>query len=201
MTKRLLHVGAQKWPKHSEILEIFCGRGNGLKALASLGFTNLRGVDLSADLLQLYDGDAQLFVGDCRDIRLPDASVDIVVVQGGLHHLTDLPGDLERTFGEIRRLLRPSGRFVMIEPWLTPFLRLVHTAVQNAIVRRSWSKLAALNTMIQCEKVTYFNWLSRKEEILRLLHANFRPARECIGWGKIAFVGTLVTNDLHTSPN
>jgi len=199
MTRRLLRAGAQSWPKHSDILEIFCGRGNGLKALASLGFTNLRGVDLSAELLQLYEGEAQLFVGDCRDIRLSDSSVDIVIVQGGLHHLPDLPGDLQRTFSEIRRLLRPAGRFVMVEPWLTPFLRVVHTALQSALLRRRWSKLAALNTMIQCERVTYFNWLSHKEEILRLLHANFRPARESIGWGKIAFVGTPVPND-HYDP-
>ena len=92
--KRLRSLGAAQWPRESRILELCCGRGNGLTALASLGFTSLNGVDLSEELLQRYDGTANLYVGDCRDLKLADRSIDIVIVQGGLHHLPDLPGDL-----------------------------------------------------------------------------------------------------------
>ena len=45
--RRLVSVGAVNWPRESAIVELFCGRGNGLKALASLGFQSLSGVDLS----------------------------------------------------------------------------------------------------------------------------------------------------------
>src|SRR4051812_45196150 len=62
MRARLIRAGAESWPKDSQIAELFCGRGNGLKALSSLGFTNVRGVDLSLDLLTQYDGDFQLCV-------------------------------------------------------------------------------------------------------------------------------------------
>ena len=45
---RLNRIGASQWPRDARIAELFCGRGNGLRALATLGFTNLEGVDLSA---------------------------------------------------------------------------------------------------------------------------------------------------------
>ena len=80
--KRLLGLGALQWPRDSRILELFCGRGNGLRALASLGFTCLSGVDLSETLLKGYDGPADLYVGDCRYLKLSDGSIDIVIVQG-----------------------------------------------------------------------------------------------------------------------
>jgi ubiquinone/menaquinone biosynthesis C-methylase UbiE len=194
MRDRLVNAGAQNWPKDSDIVELFCGRGNGLKALASLGFTNVRGVDLSQDLLETYDGEARLFVGDCRELKLADRTVDVVIIQGGLHHLPELPGDLDRTFREIRRVLKAEGRFMMVEPWLTPFLQFVHAMGRISFFRKLWPKLDALATMIEREQKTYDNWLGRPQEILGLLHANFEPERESIAWGKIAFVGQPKAN-------
>ncbi|MGH9741336.1 MAG: hypothetical protein ACRD51_03190, partial [Candidatus Acidiferrum sp.] len=42
---RLTRLGAAEWPRDAEIVELFCGRGSGLLALARLGFTHLEGVD------------------------------------------------------------------------------------------------------------------------------------------------------------
>jgi hypothetical protein len=50
-TRRLNKLGAANWPRDADIVELFCGRGNGLHALSQLGFTRLEGVDLSADEL------------------------------------------------------------------------------------------------------------------------------------------------------
>jgi SAM-dependent methyltransferase len=194
MRRRLIKARALDWAADAEILELFCGRGNGLKALASLGFTNISGVDLSADLLQTYDGNARLYVGDCRELKLPNCSVDIVIVQGGLHHLPALPDDLERTFREIRRVLRSEGRFMMVEPWLTPFLRIVHVAARFNLLRYLWPKLDALATMIEREQKTYENWLRSPEEILGLLRAHFQPECKAIEWGKVMFVGKPLSN-------
>jgi ubiquinone/menaquinone biosynthesis C-methylase UbiE len=191
--KRLRSLGAAQWPRESRILELCCGRGNGLTALASLGFTSLNGVDLSEELLQRYEGTANLYVGDCRDLKLADRSIDIVIVQGGLHHLPDLPGDLELTLREVRRVLRRDGWFVIVEPWNTPFLRVVHAFCAVSLVRHQWKKLDALATMIERERATYESWLSRGEEILRLLRVHFRTERETVAWGKLAFVGRVLT--------
>ena len=187
--RRLVSLGALNWPRESTIVELFCGRGNGLKALASLGFQSLSGVDLSESLLGKFDGQARLYVGDCRDLKFSDRSIDVVVVQGGLHHLPDLPRDLEKTLLEICRVLRSSGRVVLVEPWNTTFLRLVHGFCNLSIARRAWGKLDALATMIDRERTTYERWLGQPDRIRQLLGTHFVPEQQRIAWGKLTFVG------------
>ena len=58
--ERLRHLGAGEWPRDSRILELFCGRANGLVALHRMGFTRLTGGDLSTALLSEYDGPGAL---------------------------------------------------------------------------------------------------------------------------------------------
>ena len=187
--KRLVKLGALNWPRDSVVVELFCGRGNGLKTLTALGFQSLSGVDLSETLLRKYEGPARLFLGDCRVLKFPDRSIHVVVVQGGLHHLPDLPADLEKTLREIQRVLRPAGRIVLVEPWNTPFLRMVHWGCNRAMARRCWGKLDALATMIERERATYENWLGRPQQILDLLQSHFVPEQQSISWGKLGFVG------------
>jgi ubiquinone/menaquinone biosynthesis C-methylase UbiE len=170
------------------VVELFCGRGNGLAALARLGFTRLEGVDLSPSLLAQYRGQARCYVADCRALPFPDASRDVLVVQGGLHHLQSLPDDLVRTLDETRRVLRPGGRIVVVEPWLTPFLSFVHAMCEVRLARRMWAKLDALATMNEIERPTYMAWLERPQEILALLRERFVPAvcrqtwESCSSW-------------------
>ena len=188
-TRRLQRLGAERWPKESRVVELFCGRGNGLHALAQLGFRHIEGVDLSPRLLAEYKGDAKCYAHDCRELPFQDASKDAAIVQGGLHHLPTLPGDLERVFSELRRVVRPEGHVVFVEPWLTPFLRLAHKVSETRFARRFSVKLDALATMIENERQTYENWLSRPQEILGLVHCYFRVEQESIAWGKWSFVG------------
>ncbi|HLB78499.1 MAG TPA: class I SAM-dependent methyltransferase, partial [Candidatus Dormibacteraeota bacterium] len=94
-TARLVALGARAWPRQAQVVELFCGRGNGLRALERLGFRQLAGIDLSPTLVAQYSGPADCVVGDCRALPYEDESNDIVIVQGGLHHLHKLPDDLE----------------------------------------------------------------------------------------------------------
>ena len=98
----------------------------GLHALTRLGFHHVEGVDLSSSLALRYAGPARIHVADCRRLPFVDSSKDIVVVQGGLHHLQELPADLRQTLAEAHRVLRDGGLFLTVEPWSTPFLRFVH---------------------------------------------------------------------------
>ena len=180
---------ASAMPKLSEL---FCGRGNGLHALQRLGFTRFEGVDLSAHLLAQYHGDAKCIVADCRKLRFADRSKDFLIVQGGLHHLPTLPGDLDQTFQQMHRVLRKDGRVVLVEPWQTPFLRIAHLACANAVARRISNKVDALATMIHYERRTYKQWLSQPEMILKLARKYFSPEQEHIAWGKWSFVGAPV---------
>ncbi|MGB2901716.1 MAG: class I SAM-dependent methyltransferase [Candidatus Acidiferrum sp.] len=186
---RLQKLGAAQWPRNAEIVELFCGRGNGLNALERLGFTHVEGVDLSPRLIAQYRGSAKCFVGDCRQLPFADRSKDVLIVQGGLHHLPALPEDLEKTFSEMQRVLRKEGRVVFVEPWLTPFLRFVHAVSENSLARRLSNKIDALATMIQFERRTYEQWLTHPDLIRKLAHAHFSPAHESFEWGKWNFVG------------
>jgi len=186
---RLQKLGAALWPQDSEIVELFCGRGNGLTALERLGFTRLEGVDLSPRLITEYRGPAKCFVADCRRLPFTDRSKDVLIVQGGLHHLNKLPDDLEQAFAEMQRVLRRDGRVVFVEPWLTPFLKFVHAVSKNPLARRLSSKLDALATMIQFERRTYNQWLSQSGLITQLARKCFVPLHESLAWGKWNFVG------------
>ena len=188
-TERLRRLGVSEWPRDTNVVELFCGRGNGLHALARLGFLNIEGVDLSPRLLAEYTGEARCTAGDCRELPFADKSKDAAIVQGGLHHLPVLPDDLERVFAELRRVLRSEGRVVFVEPWRTPFLRFVHLVAENPLARRVSVKLDALATMIDHERETYENWLGRPQEISKLVRRYFQPEHELFAWGKWNFVG------------
>lgn len=188
-TRRLKSINAPGWPRDSEIVEIFCGRGNGLVALAKMGFYRLEGVDLSPTLLAQYVGPAKTYIADCRTLPFLDAAKDIVIVQGGLHHLPLIPADLKRTIAETRRVLRPTGRMVIVEPWLTPFLRLAHAICQNPVARRAWGKLNAMATMVEHEGRTYEQWLNAPGPIMEVLEQYYHPEISRLAWGKLIFVG------------
>jgi SAM-dependent methyltransferase len=187
-TRRLRRLGCGGWSREAQVVELFCGRGNGLHALQRLGFRQVEGVDLSPTLAAQYQGAGRVHVGDCRQLPLDDASRDIAIVQGGLHHLPSLE-DLSHTLAEASRILRPGGRFVAVEPWLTPFLRLTHALCEVTLVRRCAAKVDALAVMIEHERSTYERWLGQPQAILDSLRTRFETERCRIAWGKLVFVG------------
>lgn len=188
--RRLRGFGLDRRPKSLRVVELFCGRGGGLVALEKLGFSNIEGVDLSESLLQQYRGPATLHLADCRELPLGNASFDAVIVHGGLHHLPRLPADLEAVLGEVQRILHPQGVFYFVEPWLTPFLRFVHTVVEHPWIRKVYTQGDALAVMIERERVTYEQWLGQPDCVREMLRRYFVVRQEKTRWGKLAFAGT-----------
>ncbi len=187
--QRFRWFGLASLPKDANIAEIFCGRGNGLVALTRMGFHNLQGFDLSDELLHQYCGPAQLHLADCRRLPMPAQFFDAVVVQGGLHHLPTLPGDLTSVCEEVHRVLKPGGRFYIVEPWMTPFLSVVHRIVNIPLVRRCWGKADALAEMNYRERETYDRWLAMPDAILKVVEASFQTERKSVAWGKLKWIG------------
>ena len=104
----------------------------------------------------------------------------MLIVQGGLHHLPTLPESLAQTLEEMHRLTRKEGRLIVVEPWLTPFLRLVHWTLGVPLERCHPRKLEALASLIEYERNTYEQWLKQPELILDLSHKYFSPVHESL---------------------
>ena len=186
---RLKFMGAMKWPRNARIVELFCGRGSGLRALHQLGFREVEGIDLSPSLAAEYAGPGKILVGDCRRLPFEKASKDILIVQGGLHHLPALPGDLDQTLSEAERVLTDDGLLVVVEPWATLFLSVSHALCRIRTIRILSPKIDALARMIHYERKTYEQWLSHPGLILDSLRKIFGVERCHFRWGKIYFAG------------
>ena len=99
------------------VLDLGCGSGEEIVPLRQRG-AKVIGIDISPDLidvarqrLQKYDIDAELQVRSAYETQLPDKSVDVVFCMSILHHL-----QLDRVKSEIRRVLKPDGKFIFKEP-------------------------------------------------------------------------------------
>ncbi|QDT08576.1 Demethylmenaquinone methyltransferase [Planctomycetes bacterium K23_9] len=189
-TRRLKRFGFDSLPKDALVNEIFCGRGGGLVALERMGFTNLQGTDLSDTLLEEYQGDATLHLADCLSMPFDSNSFDIVIVQGGLHHLPRIPEDLDTCISEVKRILKPTGAFYVVEPWRTPFLTFAHAVTDQPLVRKLYAKGDALAIMTARERVTYEQWLNHPKEVLAVFDKHFVAKQSQASWGKLAYVGT-----------
>jgi|SRR3984893_350680 len=186
---RLKFMEATEWPRDAKIVELFCGRGSGLRALHQLGFTQFEGLDLSPSLAAQYAGPGKIRIGDCRRLPFGNATKDILIVQGGLHHLPALPEDLDQALADAGRVLKDDGLLLLVEPWPTPFLSLVHALCRSRVIRALSPKVNALAKMIYYERKTYEQWLSQPKLILDSLYKVFRFERCHFRWGKIYFAG------------
>jgi SAM-dependent methyltransferase len=98
------------------IAELCCGRGEALTLFGSR-IRRYIGVDVSENMLPpaqtLYNHSNAMFVqGDAIRVPLAPASVDTVIMLGGVHHV---PARAQ-LFAEIARILKPGGRFLYREP-------------------------------------------------------------------------------------
>lgn len=189
--RRLQRFGFDQLSKDIRIAEIFCGRGGGLVALERMGFHNVEGVDLSDTLLAEYRGPATIHLADCMNMPFNDESFDAVVVHGGLHHLPELPADLDKTLAEVARIIKPTGRFYVIEPWRTPFLSFAHFVTELSVIRRLYAKGDALAIMTDRERVTYEQWLGQPTQILTTFAKHFNAVQMETRWGKLAYIGSI----------
>lgn len=109
-------------PTTADVLELACGNGYNLELLAArhqdkafLGLDLVQEqVDRANEVLGAR-GNAHAVVGNFQSLDLPDDSYDCVFVIESFCHATDL----RRAFSETKRVLRPAGRFIVIDAWRT----------------------------------------------------------------------------------
>ncbi len=94
-------------PADAAVVDIGTGTGANLRLLRDMGFTNVTGIDPSADAARwcAQKGLGDVRQGDVRALPLPDGSVDLVLATDIVEHVDDDA----RAVAEIRRVLKPGG--------------------------------------------------------------------------------------------
>jgi SAM-dependent methyltransferase len=117
----------QQFAPGKDVLDYGCGGGHYSLALAKYA-RRVTGVDISPDSVEEcrgraiaagVDGTVSFEVGDCEHLPFDDASFDLVVESGVLHHL-----ELGQAYREVARVLKPGGRAIFVEAVLhNPFFQ------------------------------------------------------------------------------
>ncbi len=101
----------------TRVLEYGCGRGSSAFFLSDRGAI-VSAIDISKAGLDLAREEARnrglsidFRLMNAEKLEFPDSTFDLVCGTAILHHL-----DLDRSFGEISRVLKPGGATVFIEP-------------------------------------------------------------------------------------
>lgn len=99
-------------------LDICCGTGAGMKILRPTCSESIVGIDFSEPMLRVAERELKDVPGTARiglvqgdALQMPfENAFDVAVCFGALGHI--LPSQQENFIGEIKRTLRPGGRFV-----------------------------------------------------------------------------------------
>jgi ubiquinone/menaquinone biosynthesis C-methylase UbiE len=138
---RVLFEGGREWAcsrLQGQALEIAVGTGRNLAHHRD--DVTLTGIELSPEMLAIakqrakeLGREADLRVGDAQALDFPDASFDSVLCTLALCTIPD-PGV---AVGEVYRVLRPGGRFSLLEHVRSPFgaVRLVERLIEPVSIR------------------------------------------------------------------
>ena len=89
----------------------------------------------------------------------------------------------------MRRVLKPAGHAIIIEPFRTPFLTFVHYVSERPLVRRLSPRLDAFAVMTEEEYPLYHEWLAQPARILEAITHEFEPLVTRTRWGKLVVLG------------
>jgi SAM-dependent methyltransferase len=106
--------------REGPLLDLCCGAGRHLKALRRLGFTNLAGLDLSAELLKVADEELKAVGGETvelihADMRRIPRRAYFATVLSLFTSFGYFAGDVENTavVEGVHRALRPGGKYLI----------------------------------------------------------------------------------------
>ena len=115
--KRLTDEIAGSPGRSNYLLDIGCGAGSDLRTFRQMGWT-VKGIEVNESACDhARQAGLEVFCGTLTQARFPDNTFDIVRLRHVLEHLADP----DRTLAEIKRILKPGGRVVIITPNIRSF--------------------------------------------------------------------------------
>lgn len=111
-------LGAAALGPADRLLDVGCGTGGAVLAAARRPIDRACGIDVSPGMVaraRANAGDqanAEFHAADAEAIPYPDAQFTVAVCTNSFHHYSDPV----RALVEIRRVLRPGGRLVLVDP-------------------------------------------------------------------------------------
>ena len=161
--EKMIYTGVEG----QRVLEYGCGTGSHSMEMARRGGV-VTGIDISEIGIQKARDratkakvtGAEYLVMDAEEMEFDDNTFDLIIGEGILHHL-----DLEKSYSEISRVLKPGGRAIFMEPlghnpaieifrMLTPKLR---TADEHPL---RWRDLKLADKYFSSTKMHYFHLIS-----------------------------------------
>ncbi|WP_299623831.1 bifunctional demethylmenaquinone methyltransferase/2-methoxy-6-polyprenyl-1,4-benzoquinol methylase UbiE [uncultured Tenacibaculum sp.] len=146
--KKVVRLIGENNPK--TILDIATGTGDLAMMMTKLNPEKIVGLDISAGMLEVgkqkikkagFDNKIDMVIGDSENIPFEDDTFDAITVSFGVRNFENLDKGLK----EILRVLKPGGKFVVLEtsnPTKFPFKQLykLHTNVFLPIVGKLFSR-------------------------------------------------------------
>ena len=103
---------------NSEVLDFGCGTGSSLEKVIKFNPKKITGIDISEvsilkakNKIKQSRSKIELFVDNCEQTKFNSNNFDIVYGTGILHHL-----NISVCLDEIKRILKPGGELIFIEP-------------------------------------------------------------------------------------
>lgn len=129
---------------NGKVLDVGCGYGRYSEVFGN----NYIGIDYDQDAIKLcresYPGKTFLEM-DATKLEFPDKSFDLVISAITFHHLTD--EQFIRVVAEIKRVLKPGGRFWLVDVVMPSYLKILgHLAffLDERAFKRTPDQLAKL---------------------------------------------------------
>ena len=113
--ERYLDEVVERYARNKDLLDYGCYDGWMTPRFEAMGPSSITGLDISENAIakaKNEHGDkVKFYAGDAHAMPFSDGSFDVVVGRGILHHL-----EFDLALKEIRRVLRPEGRAIFVEP-------------------------------------------------------------------------------------
>lgn len=187
-----------------EIMDLCTGTGDLAVRLSSMagGNVSITGYDYSQPMLDLAEQKAQktgvrktTFIrGDAADMPFPDGHFDAIGIAFAFRNLTYKNSDSSQFLAEIHRVLKPGGKFVIVESSQpkNPALRFFFRIYTKTMVYYIGSWISGNKTAYRYLANSVIDYFKPEEVSALLLNAGFASCRYSLQMGGVAAIHVAV---------